>query len=285
MAQNSHIPGTTTPHNFFNEKDYRVLVEKERSLTTARAVQLRERGELGDFSLDHLKSIHKQLFQDVYPWAGEERTIGIRKGASLFDPDGSFDRTFQGVQQNLIKKNFLQGTSKAEFSKGMSEIYLKVNQAHPFLEGNGRATREYLSQLASVAGYVLEYHKVDKKQWTAAAIASFNGDSKPMEEVFNNISQVTRAWVFDNYPRERAVQAAPELKGTFELFDAVRASLAKSDSKDGVERVFKASVGNLSKMLHSGRIPKGTLPVIAPGLAGKVPIKAGIQSLMTGLRF
>lgn len=282
MPLNSHIEGTTTPQNFFNEKDYRQLMEKERPLSMARAIELRKDGVIGDFSLDHLKSIHKQLFQDVYPWAGEERTMGIRKGKSLFDPDGTFKNTFASLQIKLQKKNYLQGLPKAEFAKEMASVYSTVNMAHPFLEGNGRATREYMSQLAAVAGFVLEYHNVDKKTWNEAAIASFNGDLKPMEQVFNSIAKVTRAWVYDNYPRERALKACPELAGAYALFDQGREGMKKSTEKAGVEKVFKQFDERLRGLLHSGHVPGASLNKAVAPVVGAT--KAAVQAFMPSLR-
>lgn len=73
-------PGTNVLKNKLNIQDLDILYEAERDYSAIRQVELYKQGVTGDFSLKHLCSIHKQLFQDVYTWVGEIRTVDISKG-------------------------------------------------------------------------------------------------------------------------------------------------------------------------------------------------------------
>ena len=76
------IPGTDTLRNKAGITDRATLDNFEREVTTARSFELIANPIDGSLDYDHLKDIHQHLFQDVYEWAGEPRTIGISKGRS-----------------------------------------------------------------------------------------------------------------------------------------------------------------------------------------------------------
>ena len=67
--------------NKMDIRDQAKLEEAERRLTMFRMSDLLDVPVKGDFDLDHLKSIHRYLFQDLYSWAGEIRTVDISKSA------------------------------------------------------------------------------------------------------------------------------------------------------------------------------------------------------------
>ena len=73
-------PGTNILKNKLNIQNLERLHEAERDYSSIRQVELYKQGISGDFSLKHLCSIHKQLFQDIYPWAGKIRTVDIQRG-------------------------------------------------------------------------------------------------------------------------------------------------------------------------------------------------------------
>lgn len=60
-----------------NLRDNELLEAAERELSVRRVNQLINNPIHGSFDFDHLKAIHKYIFQDVYSWAGEERTVNI----------------------------------------------------------------------------------------------------------------------------------------------------------------------------------------------------------------
>ncbi len=68
--------------------------------------------------------------------------------------------------------NWLKGLSQADFSAGITKVYVMVNHTHPFPEGNGRSTQTLLSQLAREVGYDLRFSNIDQRSWAMAAACS-----------------------------------------------------------------------------------------------------------------
>jgi len=83
------IAGTSILRNRVGAQTPEALRDAENDLVEARVIELREAPELlGDRTYDfaYLRAIHRQLFQDVYVWAGDVRTVGIEKGGESFCP-------------------------------------------------------------------------------------------------------------------------------------------------------------------------------------------------------
>lgn len=153
-------------------------------------------------------------------------------------------RQAQEIQATIKEANYLRGLDKKQFTGKMAEVYAAVNQMHPFREGNGRTTREFISQLANDAGYQLDYAKVDKQTWNEAAKASARGDLAPVREVFNNITTVERAVAFDKLSTREGLAKHPELDGAYKmLYDAHKAGQDAGDLR-----------AQISKELHQGRL-------------------------------
>ena len=137
------------------------LARAEERLTKIRAVELFENGildtlEAGTF--DTLARIHKHLFSDVYAFAGEIREVNISKSSFRFAPVmylraalESIDRMPQGTFDEIVEK------------------YVEMNIAHPFREGNGRATRIWLDLIfKKELGKVVDWSLVDKDDYLLA---------------------------------------------------------------------------------------------------------------------
>ena len=149
MSDDPYVyPGTSVLKNKFNIRDQEELARAERLAVQARMEQGVPRG---DFDLAHLRAIHRHLFQDVYDWAGEVRTVEISKGNSHFQPHGYVDQGMADVHRRIVEAGYLEGTEKAEFADKAGEIIGDINYAHPFREGNGRTQLHCLKQLAERA--------------------------------------------------------------------------------------------------------------------------------------
>ncbi|WP_367873578.1 Fic/DOC family protein [Luteolibacter sp. Populi] len=169
--------------NLANIGDAVLLEEYEGEMSIVRQFELAEAPLASSFDLAHLKAIHHHLFQDVYDWAGEPRTVDIAKGSSRF---GSHLHV-----ENFLSKLFIQLSKEREawkrspgtvdwpdrFAHYMGEI----NAAHPFREGNGRTQRLFIGQLAEEHGFEIRWARMSAKQILAAAIASFDGDNGPLK--------------------------------------------------------------------------------------------------------
>ena len=137
------------------------LAREEERISKKKAVELFESGALdklvpGRFA--SLQAIHKALFEDIYDFAGELRTLNLAKGNFRFAPLmyleaalGNIDKMPQSTFDEIIEK------------------YVEMNIAHPFREGNGRSTRMWLDQMLKAGiGQVVDWSKVDKEDYLLA---------------------------------------------------------------------------------------------------------------------
>ena len=110
---------------------------------------------------ESLLKIYFYLFQDVYQWAGQVRTVNINKdGKQFFDGD-RFDNAFRYLDTLINDYRKLKKTSKNEIAEKLAEILDNVNYLHPFREGNGRTQREFLRILALEKGFNLNLNPPD----------------------------------------------------------------------------------------------------------------------------
>ena len=137
------------------------LAREEERISKKKAIELFENGileslEAGKFS--SLKAIHKALFEDIYDFAGEIRTVNIAKSNFRFAPVMYLEAALQNIDK----------MSQSTFDE-IIEKYVEMNIAHPFREGNGRATRIWLDCiLKKEIGYVIDWSQVDKEDYLLA---------------------------------------------------------------------------------------------------------------------
>jgi cell filamentation protein len=136
----------------------------------------------GQFDLAHLQAIHRHLFQDVFAWAGQIRTVEIAKGGDHFLFRRFIETGMADVWRRLSSQGFLRGLSPSAFAFEAGRIIGDVNHIHPFRESNGRTQAQYLAQLASQAGHELELGRLDPRGWIAASRAAHEGDYEPLAQ-------------------------------------------------------------------------------------------------------
>lgn len=175
-------PGTNVLKNKLDIKDNKRLEELENALVVFKIYSLRKQGITGDFSKEHLQSIHKYLLEDLYYFAGEFRKENIAKDDFRFADARYIEQELDKIEESLKKENYLYGLDKESLSKRLAYYLAELNVIHPFREGNGRTTREYIRQLALKNGYLLDLRKVNFKEILTASIESVI-DTKHLEEV------------------------------------------------------------------------------------------------------
>lgn len=169
-------PGTDVLKNKFDLRDHDELSLRERQSTHRRTFDLQRVPVRGSFDAMHLADIHYALFQDVYPWAGEFRTVDIRKWSEDFKAFTNFIPAEVAVTwlnkylHDNLPPNGLRGLAHDQFVEKATRIYLDVNAIHPFPEGNGRTQREFLRVVALHAGYELDWSRVDSDKLLSATI-------------------------------------------------------------------------------------------------------------------
>jgi cell filamentation protein len=110
-----------------------------------------------------LLEIHKYLFQDVYAWAGKQRTVDISKDGKQFFPISNFDTAFQYIDYLITEFKGIPKTNKVLISEKLAEILDNINYLHPFRDGNGRTQREFLRLLALEKKLTLNLNPPDNK--------------------------------------------------------------------------------------------------------------------------
>lgn len=137
------------------------LAREEERISKKKAVELFENGildtlETGKFSA--LKAIHKYLFDEIYDFAGQIRTVNLAKGNFRFAPV----MYLKAALENIDKM------PQSTFDE-IVEKYVEMNIAHPFREGNGRSTRIWLDLIFKTELHkVVDWSKVDKEDYLLA---------------------------------------------------------------------------------------------------------------------
>lgn len=180
-------PNSEILRNKADLRDQAALDAFEADATAIRLLELIEHPIKGKFDLAHLKAIHHHLFQDVYDWAGQLRTVDVSKGSSRFGNCGLIENYLKQQLARLSDENLLIGLRPGSFIQRLAHYMGEINAAHTFREGNGRVQRAFCAQLAEQAGYFIDFDEVSRDEMYAAMIASFHGDNKPLESLLERI--------------------------------------------------------------------------------------------------
>lgn len=136
-------------------------MKDEELASKKRAVELYDSGKIDDFEVGTtkgLRQIHRFLFQDVFDFAGQIRDVDLAKGNFRFAPAMYLSDTLKTID-GLPENNFEEIVKK----------YVEMNVAHPFREGNGRATRIWLDQiLKKRLGKCVDWSKIGKEEYLSA---------------------------------------------------------------------------------------------------------------------
>lgn len=165
-----------TLRNLYDERDAKVLARLEYIETSGRALQI-ESGAVAiarTYDGDHLRAIHRHLFQDVYEWAGEYRTVNIAKGPGRGFGDiktGELDRYLRDIRQ-LVGRTGWNRLRRPAFIDRAATVFAYVNQAHPFREGNGRTSKLFMQHVAAQSRYALDYARVTPEVWNQGSALS-----------------------------------------------------------------------------------------------------------------
>ncbi len=136
------------------------LVQEER-ISKIKAIQLFDNHTLDNLSpgtFETLQFIHRYLFEDIYDFAGEIRTVNLAKGNFRFAP----------VMYLKVSLENIEKMPQSTFDE-IIEKYVEMNIAHPFREGNGRSTRIWLDHiLKKEINKVVDWSLVDKNDYLLA---------------------------------------------------------------------------------------------------------------------
>lgn len=178
--------GTTCLINKLGITDENKLKEFEGAVTFAKASELELNPISDTFDVEHYKSIHKYLFEDIYDWAGEYRTVNISKKGTRFALAAQIPDLMNACFMRLKDNNYFQNKSFDEFTDNIVDFYCVTNMIHPFREGNGRTQRLFISQLIRFNNYDIDFSSIDKDELMLATIHASNGITDYLKEIFYN---------------------------------------------------------------------------------------------------
>jgi len=187
-------PASGILRNQLGLTDRATLDRAEAELTEWRRAEMITRPVKVTGDLRQLQAIHRQLFQDVYDWAGRLRTVDIRKGtgpaAEFFMPVYRLESGAGFAFAELAGEHQLHGLDRDRFVARLAHHYDQVNYLHPFREGNGRTQRIFWTQIAAGAGFDLDWSRVtgaDNDQASRAAME--RQDLSELHAIFDRIVQ------------------------------------------------------------------------------------------------
>jgi cell filamentation protein len=217
-------PETGTLINKLGITDAQALKQTVEATATAHAIA-RTRGSQPNttFDAERLQSIHKALHGPVYAWAGQIRSVDLAKG-----PDESrlaFARV-EEVKPFLLEiaaeiqgENNFRGLPKELLSEKLAKTYADLNATHPFRDGNDRASRQFITELAADSGYRLDLSRVAKQTWEQASRDSLTGDLQGVQREIATSLRAEREIAFSMLGKDEALKKHPELDGAFKLLE------------------------------------------------------------------
>jgi len=180
-------PDTTVLINKFDIYDEDALEEIETVITSQKIALLEQQSFAAEFDFESYKSVHRFIFEDLYEWAGEPRTVNISKKGTIFCPHDKIAAQADAIFGYLGKNNYFRNLSRSEFILEIVDFYNNTNYLHPFREGNGRSQRVFVSQLVRNAGYDIDFADADEDLLMIATMRAAGGVNDLLIGLFNEI--------------------------------------------------------------------------------------------------
>lgn len=147
--------------NKFNITDQVELNKQEEKISKGKAIKLYDSGKINTVKVGTfagLKQIHKYLFEDIYDFAGKMRDVNVSKGSFRFAPVMYLAQALKSIDK----------MPQSTFDE-IVEKYVEMNIAHPFREGNGRATRIWLDLIfKKELKCIVDWNLIDKNDYLLA---------------------------------------------------------------------------------------------------------------------
>ena len=138
----------------------------------------------------HLQAIHRVLFDGIFDWAGQFRTTDIDKQGTDFVAAGEVEAAIDLLFAELAAENLLRGLPREQFIARLGHYYARLNQIHPFREGNGRTQRLFWGQVALHAGWYVDFVRMPKAaNDEASRVASQEGDLTPLIAMLDELTR------------------------------------------------------------------------------------------------
>ena len=186
-SQDSCYHDTTVLVNKFDIKTQELLTDAESLLVTSCSVKLEKTMKFESVDFDYYKNIHRQMFSDLYEWAGTVRKINISKKGTVFCNASDIESIGTLKFERLKKQDYLKGMDNETFLDELTDLYHELNLLHPFREGNGRTLRLFVTLLVRNTGRDIDFNNTDSDLLTIATIRAAQGDRSLLRSVFEEL--------------------------------------------------------------------------------------------------
>ena len=178
--------GTTVLINKLGIRDEDELNRHERLITGFKTAELLTVPLKPDFDFNDYKMIHRELFSELYDWAGSVRTIPLSKSATVFTSPEKIEKIGKAVFNRLNSCDYFIGMSRSDFVCEVAELYDSLNRLHPFREGNGRTERIFFSRLIRNAGFDIDFSPDNADLLMIGSIQAASGVMDNLVRFFND---------------------------------------------------------------------------------------------------
>lgn len=173
--------------NKFGIRDGAALQSRETIWAELRTNELLSSERGAAQTSDAYRELHRQLFSDVYDWAGKFRTVDISKMGSTFARSSFIGNSMVHEFKQLPSRDELTAMDRNGFADAMGRHISELNAIHPFREGNGRTMRAHLVLHARGAEKPFDPPTIERSAWLSASGRSFmTGNHAPIAEVILN---------------------------------------------------------------------------------------------------
>ncbi len=190
------VPGTGVLRNKFGILSADDLDRLVDDMVTIEAAYLFNEGPHVRPALAGWQTVHRAMFGAVFDWAGEFRTIHIRKLDENGQPSGYFARPDRIEADGRKAIRHLVTTLRraatddiARIAGNLAEVYGQLNFLHPFREGNGRSQKVFFSAVCKPVGIELVWSAIPVEEHNVAASRAMNDDPSLMKEHFRSIAK------------------------------------------------------------------------------------------------
>jgi len=151
------------------------LERLERVKAAAALIRLKMEPVRGGFDVFHYQEIHRRIFKDIYPWAGEFRHVNMSRQASHpFVTVLQMEAKLEKILDKLALDGHLKGLEMDDFAAKAGVLLGELNSVHPFRDGNGRVQREFVRELAEEAGHRINWNRISRAQMYEASDDNHN---------------------------------------------------------------------------------------------------------------
>jgi cell filamentation protein len=177
-------PGTTVLKNLLSIEDKDTLEAFEVEISTLRA---EEPLPDGHFDAAHYCGLHRHLFQDVYAWAGQYRTVRISKGGNAFCYPEHIPEQMDALFQGLRRGEVFADLSSRAFLQEIARLLGELNAIHPFREGNGRSQMAFIGLIGATFSHPFAFERLNPGTFLSAMITSYFGNREALVAELGNL--------------------------------------------------------------------------------------------------